>query len=95
MFIPAYSAEHTLATFHTLREHMVPRIIGQDIESAEDLLGRLALIKGNQFARAALSQRSACAMEAGPDRWIALNYHLRFCIMGVPVGRRASACSTA
>ena len=53
-FIPAYSAEHTLATFHTLREHMVPRIIGQDIETARDLLDRLAFIKGNQFARAAL-----------------------------------------
>ena len=33
-FIPGYSAEHTLAVFHTLREHMVPRIIGQDIETA-------------------------------------------------------------
>jgi O-succinylbenzoate synthase len=53
-FIPGYSAEHTLAVFHTLREHMVPRIIGQDIETAQDLLDRLALIKGNQFARAAL-----------------------------------------
>jgi O-succinylbenzoate synthase len=54
VFIPAYSAEHTLATFHTLREHMAPRIIGQDIETARDLLDRLAFIKGNQFARAAL-----------------------------------------
>jgi O-succinylbenzoate synthase len=54
VFIPAYSAEHTLATFHTLREHMVPRIIGRDIETARDLLDRLAFIKGNQFARAAL-----------------------------------------
>lgn len=53
-FIPAYSAEHTSAVFHTLREHMVPRIIGQDIETAQDLLDRLAFIKGNQFARAAL-----------------------------------------
>jgi len=53
-FIPAYSAEHTPAVFHTLREHMVPRIIGQDIETAQDLLDRLAFIKGNQFARAAL-----------------------------------------
>ena len=53
-FILAYSAEHTPAVFHTLREHMVPRIIGQDIETAQDLLDRLAFIKGNQFARAAL-----------------------------------------
>jgi len=53
-FIPGYSAEHTLAVFHTLREHMVPRILGEDIETAQDLLDRLAFIKGNQFARAAL-----------------------------------------
>ncbi|HKW93298.1 MAG TPA: o-succinylbenzoate synthase [Methylomirabilota bacterium] len=53
-YFPSYSAEHTAAVFHTLREHMVPRVIGQDIETARDLLGRLAFMKGNQFARAAL-----------------------------------------
>jgi len=31
-----------------------PRIVGQDIETAQDLLDRLAFIKGNHFARAAL-----------------------------------------
>src|SRR5437879_10367910 len=31
-YIPNYSAEHTLATFHTVREHMAGRIIGQDID---------------------------------------------------------------
>ena len=41
--VPSYSAEHTLATFHTLREHMVPRVIGQDVESAADLLDRLSV----------------------------------------------------
>jgi O-succinylbenzoate synthase len=53
-YIPAYSAEHTLATFHTVREHLAGRIVGQDIRSAGDLLGRLDFVKGNQFARAAL-----------------------------------------
>src|SRR5207247_1166627 len=53
-YIPNYSAEHTLATFHTVREHMACRIIGQDIRTAQDLLGRLDFVKGNQFARAAL-----------------------------------------
>src|SRR5260370_16890494 len=53
-YIPAYSADHTLAVFHTLREHMAPRIVGQDIETAQDLLDRLAFIKGKQFARPAL-----------------------------------------
>ncbi|HEY7519294.1 MAG TPA: o-succinylbenzoate synthase [Methylomirabilota bacterium] len=53
-YIPAYSAEHTAATFHTLREHMAGRLVGQDVPSAQDLLDRLGFIKGNQFARAAL-----------------------------------------
>ena len=53
-YVPGYSAEHTVATFHTVREHMAPHIIGQNIGSAEELLDRLAFVKGNQFARAAL-----------------------------------------
>lgn len=53
-YIPAYSAEHTPATFHTLREHMAGRLVGQEIASAAELLDRLAFVKGNQFARAAL-----------------------------------------
>ena len=53
-YIPAYSAEHTLATFHTVREHLAPRLVGEDVRSAADLLQRLDFVKGNQFARAAL-----------------------------------------
>jgi o-succinylbenzoate synthase len=53
-YVPNYSAEHTLASFHTVREHMAPRLIGQDVATVDDLLGRLDFIKGNQFARAAL-----------------------------------------
>jgi len=44
-YIPNYSAEHTLATFHTVREHMAGRIIGQDIRTAQDLLGHLDFVK--------------------------------------------------
>jgi o-succinylbenzoate synthase len=53
-YVPNYSAEHTLATFHTVREHMAPRLVGQDVGSVHDLLRRLDFVKGNQFARAAL-----------------------------------------
>jgi len=53
-YVPNYSAEHTVATFHTLREHMARPLVGQDLTSASDLLDRLAFVKGNQFARAAL-----------------------------------------
>jgi o-succinylbenzoate synthase len=51
--IPAYSAEHTLGTFHTLHEHMAGRLVGQDLATAQDLLDRIAFVKGNQFARGA------------------------------------------
>ena len=53
-YIPAYSADHTLATYHTVREHLAPRLIGQEIGSAQALLDRIDFVKGNQFARAAL-----------------------------------------
>jgi O-succinylbenzoate synthase len=53
-YVPAYSAEHTVATFHTVREHMAGRLVGQEIGSAQDLLHHLDFVKGNQFARAAL-----------------------------------------
>ena len=53
-FIPAYSSEHTLATFHTVREHLAKRIVGQNIRTSRDLLDRIGFVKGNQFARAAL-----------------------------------------
>jgi len=53
-YYPSYSAEHTLATFHTVRELLAPRIIGQGIDTADDLLSRIEFVKGNQFARAAL-----------------------------------------
>jgi o-succinylbenzoate synthase len=52
--VPAYSSEHTAATFATLRAHMAPRVIGQTLDRAEDLLARIAFVKGNEFARAAL-----------------------------------------
>src|SRR5437879_13505943 len=52
-YIRNYSAEHTLATFRTVREHMAGRIIGQDIRTAQGRLGRLDSVKGNQLPREA------------------------------------------
>jgi O-succinylbenzoate synthase len=53
-YLPAYSAEHTVATYHTVREHLAARLVGQDVASPADLLRRIDFVKGNQFARAAL-----------------------------------------
>lgn len=54
VYEPNYSAQHTLSIFHTVREHFAPRIIGQDIDSSQELLSRLALYKGNEFSKACL-----------------------------------------
>src|SRR5947199_3150021 len=48
-YIPSYSSEHTLGTFHTVREHMAPRIVGRDLRTAQDLLDRIDFVRGNQF----------------------------------------------
>ena len=53
-YLPGYSAEHTVATYHTVREHLAAHLVGQEVPSAADLLRRLDSVKGNQFARAAL-----------------------------------------
>jgi O-succinylbenzoate synthase len=54
VYEPCYSSEHTIGIFHTVREHFAPRIIGREIESAQDILDRLAIYKGNEFAKACL-----------------------------------------
>jgi O-succinylbenzoate synthase len=53
-WFPGYSSEYTAAAFLTVRELMAPKVIGEQVDSAEALLERLAYVKGNQFARAAL-----------------------------------------
>lgn len=54
LYAPTYSPEHTGGVFHTICDHFAPRIIGEDVESPADILGRLAAFKGNQFAKAGL-----------------------------------------
>jgi hypothetical protein len=62
-FIPAYSADHTLATYHTVCEHLAPRLIGQDLLSVQDLLDRIDFVKGNQPGR----ERDQSAARRGRD----------------------------
>ena len=54
LYAPTYSPEHTPGVYATLREHFAPLVVGQDVDTAADLLGRLAAFKGNQFAKAGL-----------------------------------------
>jgi len=54
LYYPIAGAEHTHGILSTLREHFAPCILGQDIESAQDILDRLAHFKDNEFAKACL-----------------------------------------
>lgn len=51
---PCYSPEWGGGIFTVLKEWLAPAIVGQSIDSAEDLQRRLAHFKGNPFAKAAL-----------------------------------------
>ena len=50
---PAYSPECAAALFVVARDFIAPSLLGQDVESGQDLGRRLSGIKGNPFAKAA------------------------------------------
>ena len=49
---PTYSPESAMSVYYTISEFMAPLLVGQEIESAEDLLEKLKWFKGNPFAKA-------------------------------------------
>ncbi len=51
---PCYSPEWAGGAFRTLQRWLAPTIIGQWVESGDDLQSRLGHFKGNSFAKAAL-----------------------------------------
>ena len=51
---PCYSAEWGGGIFAVLKEWLAPAIVGQSVDSADDLQRRLSHYKGNPFAKAAL-----------------------------------------
>jgi len=51
---PCYSAEWAGGAFATARDWLAPAVIGQDLVSGEALQQRMAIYKGNYFAKAAL-----------------------------------------
>ncbi len=51
---PTYSPEWAAGVFETTRRWLAPRVVGQHLASAAQLQERLALVKGNYFAKAGL-----------------------------------------
>ena len=54
LYAPCYSPESSVRVYHTIREYLAPQVIGQELETAHDLLERLCHFKGNYFAKAGL-----------------------------------------
>lgn len=50
---PCYSPEWAGGIFAVAKQWLAPRLVGQDIASGDDLQQRLAIFKGNPFAKAA------------------------------------------
>ncbi|MFA7160382.1 MAG: o-succinylbenzoate synthase [Kiritimatiellia bacterium] len=51
---PGYSPEFAAGAFIVIREFLAPRLAKQDVKSGADLQQKLAHVKGNNFAKAAL-----------------------------------------
>lgn len=51
-YAPTYSSETATSAFFLISELFAPMLVGQQIDSAEALLGRLRHFKGNPFAKA-------------------------------------------
>ena len=51
---PCYSPEFAAGVFVVLRDWLAPQLVGQEVGSGENLADRLAMFKGNPFAKGAL-----------------------------------------
>lgn len=53
-YAPTYSAETATSAYFLVSELFAPELVGREIATASELLGRLAQFKGNPFAKAAI-----------------------------------------
>jgi len=53
-YAPTYSPETAASAYELGRELFLPRVVGETLDSAAELLDRLAVFKGNPFAKAAV-----------------------------------------
>ncbi len=75
-YAPTYSPESARSVYETAREFFLPRIVGHTLDSAEEVLERLSIFKGNPFSKAAVE-----------TAWWALDCKLK----GVPLWRALGA----
>ncbi len=53
-YAPTYSPESARSVYETAREFFLPRLVGEEVDSAAELMERIAVFKGNPFAKAAV-----------------------------------------
>ena len=53
-YAPTYSPESARSVYETAREFFLPRLVGETLDSAAEVMARLAVFKGNPFAKAAV-----------------------------------------
>jgi len=68
---PWYSEETTGTAWHILTQFILPHVLGRDFDSAQELQGRLARVRGNKMARAALEGAFLDALARSRDRSLA------------------------
>jgi len=53
-YAPTYSPEFAQSVYDAARIFFIPRLIGEDVDSADELMDRIGVFKGNPFAKAAV-----------------------------------------
>ena len=53
-YAPTYSPESARSVYETAREFFLPHLVGEQIETAAELMARIVVFKGNPFAKAAV-----------------------------------------
>jgi O-succinylbenzoate synthase len=54
LYAPTYSPETAMSVYYSIKEFFAPRIVGNEIETAEEINNRLSIFKGNPFAKAGI-----------------------------------------
>jgi o-succinylbenzoate synthase len=53
-FAPTYSPESAISVYETARQFLLPRIVGEEIDLAAELIDLMSIYKGNPFSKAAV-----------------------------------------
>jgi O-succinylbenzoate synthase len=53
-YAPTYSPESAISVYETVRQFLLPRVVGEEIDLAAELLDLMSIYKGNSFAKAAV-----------------------------------------